>query len=253
MQPISSLSHPLVKRAIELLHKKGRQEHQQCVVEGVRACATFFAAKQQLYHLFITENMKDKVPAGCLERKIVVVSERVMKEISPTVTPSGMIAIFSIPQAPDPATLTAGLVLAQIQDPGNMGTLIRTAAALNQRSIVVVEGVEPWNPKVIQASAGTIAQVTIFSLSWEQLKQYKRDLRLCGLVVTGGNLPHEVDLGNSLLVVGNEAHGLPEAWQHDCQERMTLPMPGGTESLNVAIAGSIALYLASMLPSYKKL
>lgn len=246
MQRISSLSNPLVHRATQLLHKKGRQEHQQCVVEGMRACATFFAAGRQLYHLFVTETMLDKVPKECPERKIVIVTERVMKAISPTVSPSGMVGIFSIPGAPDPALLQPGLVLANIQDPGNMGTLIRTAAALNKRSIVVIEGVEPWNPKVIQASAGTIALVTIFSLTWQELLQHKGSLKLCGLVVAGGSLPQAIDITQSMLVVGNEAHGLPAAWQADCEQRMTLPMPGGTESLNVAIAGSIALYLATV-------
>lgn len=243
MRLISSLDNPLVRRALELHHKKGRIEHGQCLVEGVRATAAFFAAERQLYHLFVTQDLVGQVPQDCPDHKVVVVSERVMGKISLGSSASGILGIFVIPEQKGPTALTSGLVLAQIQDPGNMGTLIRTAVALNKKSIVIIEGVEPYNPKVIQASAGTIAFADIIELSWQELTA-RATSELCALVVSGGKKPQEIDFTQSLLVVGNEAHGLPEAWLTDCQQRLTLPMPGGTESLNVAVAGSIALYLA---------
>ena len=241
MQTITSLDNPLVKRVIQLHEKKGRKEHQQCIVEGLRACETFFASNLRLYHLFVTDKMVTHIPPSCPQHKIVVVAERVMNKISTTTTPSGMLAVFAIP-TPDPAQLETGLVLAQMQDPGNVGTLIRTAAALNKRSVIMVEGVEPWSPKVIQASAGTIASVDIFQWSWHDVLAHKGARTLCGLVVSGGKAPQELDLTNSLLVIGSEGHGLPAEWQKDCDSLLTLPMPGKTESLNAAVAGSIALY-----------
>lgn len=244
MQTITSLDNPLIKRVMQLHEKKGRKEHQQCIVEGVRACATFFEQGIKLYHLFVTAELFDKVPVQCPSHKIVQVSERVMNKISTSATASGMLAVFSIPSQPDPSTLQAGLVLAQIQDPGNMGTLMRTAVALNKPSIVIIEGVEPWSPRVIQASAGTIAMAKIFQWSWQDLVAHKNNLKLCALVVSGGKSPQELDVQQSLLVIGSEAHGLPAEWQQACDMLLTLPMPGKTESLNAAVAGSIALYCA---------
>ncbi len=154
-------------------------------------------------------------------------------------------ASFSIPQSPSPCALTSGIVLARITDPGNMGTLIRTAAGLNIKSVVVIEGTDPWSPKVVQSSAGTIGMVSLFAWNWETLMMHKKNYTLCALVIAGGKNPSQVPLHNALFVVGSEAEGIPPAWTEQCDETITLPMPGSTESLNAAVAGSIMLYLAS--------
>ena len=167
-----------------------------------------------------------------------------MKKMSTATTPSGLLGVFKIPPAPKIEYLGPGLVLAQISDPGNMGTLIRTALACGKQTIVIVEGTDPWSPKVVQASAGTIAQARIFNLDWKTLVAQKKTLKLYGLVVHNGKNIHTIDRNHALIVVGNEAHGLPKEWAHNCDDLITLPMPGGTESLNAGVAGSIAAYLA---------
>ncbi len=123
-----------------------------------------------------------------------------------------------------------------------MGTLIRTTAAMGLKTVVCIETVDPWSPKVIQSSAGTIAAVNIFQIDWGILMQYKGDLSLNALVVLGGDAPSTMPK-NSLIVIGNEAKGLPEKWVSKCEQHITLPMPGQTESMNAAVAGAIALYL----------
>lgn len=96
---------------------------------------------------------------------------------------------------------------------------------------------------MVQATAGTIGMVHIIETDWQTLRTYHAD-KLCALVATGGKTPEELDKSKQrLLVVGNEAHGIPSEWLTDCNEKLTLPMPGSTESLNAAIAASIALYL----------
>lgn len=114
---------------------------------------------------------------------------------------------------------------------------------MGYKNVIIVQGCDPWSPKVIQASAGTIALVSIIQCSWEELIAKKGSTKLCALVVKDGYKPEDLDLKKSLLVVGNEAQGLPEAWIGQCEQKMTIPMPGNTESLNAAVAGSIALYL----------
>lgn len=246
IKQITSLDNSLIKRVVDLHEKKGRTLHRQCVVEGLRANETFIKAGLNLSHLFVTQQALEHegVAQLCPEEKLILVTFAVMKKISLTSTPSGIVGVFYLPQAPAATELQAGLVLAQIQDPGNMGTLIRTSVALGRKSVVIVEGVDPWSPKVIQASAGTVALAQLFLWSWQELLANKGPLSLCALVVKQGKAPSELSLNDSLLVVGNEAHGLPQAWQQDCDTLLTLPMPGGAESLNAAVAGSIALYCA---------
>jgi TrmH family RNA methyltransferase len=124
-----------------------------------------------------------------------------------------------------------------------MGTLIRTAAAMDVKTVICIESTDPWSPKVIQASAGAIAQVNIISMNWHDLIAAKKDLPLFALVVDSTKKPEEVTNRNCLLVIGSEAHGIPAEWISDCDEKVTIPMPGKTESLNAAIAGSIAMYV----------
>lgn len=241
MTLISSRQNPAVKTVCALHDAKERKAQQRFIAEGLRTISTFAQHAFVPEALYVTPEMqKDTEQAGI--KNFQLVTDDVMKKMSASSTPSGILAVFKIPQPA--AGLTSGLVLAQISDPGNMGTLIRTCAAMGFKTVVVVEGTDLWSPKVIQASAGTIALVQIFQWTWKELIEKKGSITLCALVVAGGKQPEELDLSNSLLVVGSEAHGLPPAWTAQCEQKMTIAMPGNTESLNAAVAGSIALYLS---------
>jgi TrmH family RNA methyltransferase len=154
------------------------------------------------------------------------------------------VGVFEIPKQEPLSALTGGLVMTKIADPGNMGSLIRSCAAFGVKTVVTIDGADVWSPKVVQASAGTLALVNVFETNWKDLLRYKKDLKLCALVVDGGKKPSHTTLDNTLLVVGNEAQGIPQEWVAECEETMTISMPGQVESLNAAVAGSIALYLA---------
>ena len=162
-----------------------------------------------------------------------------MKKLSQASTPSGILGIFEIPEKSE--KLTSGIVLAQISDPGNMGTLIRTAAAMDLKTVVIVEGADPWSFKVVQSTAGNIAMVNVFQWNWDKLLQKKKGFNLIALVVKNGKILKKEE--NFLLVVGSEAHGIPKKWINDCNQLVTLDMPGKIESLNASIAGAIAMYL----------
>ncbi len=242
---ISSRANPLVLQYAALKSSQERYAQSLFVAEGARVCATLHAHGIKLRHLLFTPEHEHQMVKQFPIDLCVRVTTQIIEKIATTETPSGIVGIFEIPEEPIAATITPGLVLAEISTPGNMGTLIRTAAAMGVKSVVVVEGTDPWSPKVVQATAGAIGSVTLFQWSWKELIQYSKQytIPLCGLVVTGGAKPQEVPLNKSLLVIGNEAHGLPSAWQKECAYGMTIPMPGNTESLNAAIAGSIALYI----------
>lgn len=244
MKIITSRQNPEIKLIQELHGSKERKLHKKFIAEGLRTCSTLLTGGCTLEQFYVTESVQQTAHALVSAEKITVVNDSVMEKISTTKTPSGLLGVFHIPQQKPLSAITAGIVLAQISDPGNMGTLIRSAAAMNA-CVVIIEGVDAFAPKVVQASAGTIGLVSLFQLSWQELIAHKGNLKLCALVVHGGKKPQEIDLNNSLLVIGSEAHGIPEQWIAECDQQLTLPMPGNTESLNAAIAGSIALYLVT--------
>lgn len=245
VKKINSTANPIIKHVVQLHSSKHRAKLQEFIAEGFRTISTLIAAGSKLITLFVQEEFLYDAQQIAPEKSIIVVDSSVMGKISTSKTPSGLLATFHIPQQPSFDMLGSGIVLAQIADPGNMGTLIRTAAAMNTKTVVCIETVDPWNPKVVQATAGAIGNVSLFRISWHELLLNKKDLRLCALVATEGKNPSVVDLKNTLIVVGNESTGIPEQWIAQCDEKITLPMPGNFESLNAAVAGSIALYLAA--------
>lgn len=247
IRTITSTSNEEVKEIAKLGSTKERATQGRFIAEGTRICTTLIHAglkPEQIY--VIDEDHAQQVRPIVSEKKITLVSAHVMEKMSQAVTPSGVLGVFPIPSKPAVTNMSSGLVLAKIADPGNLGTLMRTAAAMNKRTVVLVSSVDPYSPKVVQSSAGYIAYLDIFRLDWDTLikAKTKQKLKLVALVVTDGKSPDKIDFKDSLLVVGSEAHGIPQPWLDTCDEQMTLPMPGNIESLNAAVAGSIALYIA---------
>lgn len=206
LKALTSAANPLIKLVVSLHESKGRKETGLCIVEGQRALETALQGLK-LETLYCTEQHIPAAERLAPSSKIIVVPPLLMKKISAATTPSGLLGIVHIPSVQ--TELTPGLVLAKISDPGNMGTLIRTAAACGIRSVVIVEGTDPWSPKAIQASAGTIGLVTIFQWDWQALLQKKGTLNLAALVVEGGAPCNTLNPQNDLIVVGNEATESP--------------------------------------------
>lgn len=245
IKQINSLTNPLIKRVVQLHSPKYRDLYREFIAEGFRTISTLINTKSELFSLFVVAESLYDAQQIAPDSSIVIVSESVMKKISTAKNPSGFLATFSIAPQPSLDTLSAGIILAQVSEPGNMGTLIRTAVAMGKKTVICIETVDPWNPKVVQASAGTIGQASIFCITWQDVIMNKKDLNICALVPTEGKKPEAADLKNTLIVIGNEGAGIPETWIAQCDEKITLPMPGNCESLNAAVAGSIALYLAA--------
>lgn len=251
MKKIDSLNNPLIKEIASLQHAKYRYQHGRYTAEGKRVIETLLAAGQQYVHLLGTQEHYQTAQAiGDDKNEPFVVSQSIMAKISSSKTPSGLLGVFNLPAAKKFTATPARpiLVLAQIQDPGNMGTLIRSSVAFGIREIIIVEGTDPWSPKVVQATAGTIGYATIYDLSWDELQTLKGNMPLYALVAHAGENPRLLQEQPGLIVVGNEAHGIPEDWLGQCDKQITIPMNAAIESLNAAIAGSIALYLISQKP-----
>ncbi len=242
MKIITSRQNEQIKELTLLHQPKYRKKLQQFLAQGMRTVTTLMGKLEPL-QLYMTEEFFNQHKKDFKTDKITIISQEVLEKISTTATSQGIVGLFAIPKSSD-KSLTKGLVLCNITDPGNMGTLIRTAAAMNVKTVVLIDGVDPWSPKVVQATAGTLASVNIIECSWQELINRKAALKLCALVVKDGQNTNILSRDDILIVVGNEAVGIPAQWLRDCELNCTLSMPGNTESLNAAIAGSIALYLA---------
>jgi RNA methyltransferase, TrmH family len=241
MKTISSRANPLIQSLVELHHAEGRLKQRKYIAEGLRICETLCMYNKPEF-CFVLEKHCAWAQEHCSDNTIIIVSESVMQKISCATNPSGILMVFMIHALPILTTLSDSIVLYEMQDPGNVGTLLRTACAVGIKNIIAIGGIDLWNPKVVQASAGTIGKLRCYSMTWDSLLAYKESLQLCALVVKDGVHPSLLKKPVTL-VVGSEAHGLPESKVRDCGQQCTLPMPGGTESLNAAVAASIALYL----------
>ena len=245
-------------KEIQLIHAlqstKGRNEQGRFIAQGKRVCKTILEHHKntslvQLYILkssFLAAQTLLSCHPTSLDSSVYItlVNDAVMDKISTVQTAPGIVGVFTQPKILPLSQLSFGLILARVRDPGNVGTLIRSATAFGARSIVLIESADPWNQKVVQASAGTITFLPLFILRWQQLIDNKKNLSLCALVPSNGKHPNNISLRNTLLVVGGETTGIPDEWLKHCDMQLTLPMTGNIESLNAAVAGSIALYLS---------
>lgn len=250
---ITSVDNIIIKQLVLLQSAKRRREFGSFLAEGVRCIRTLLDSGTSVEHIFITEQSASLVEqlTPLDQSQVTIVSERVMRKISQASTPSGMLARFRMPGKKEFVPKIKSLVLSQLQDPGNMGTLIRTAVALDITSIVILSGsTDPWSYKTVQASAGTVGYADIYEMDWKEFLECKNALAgslTLGLVVSNGLSPRAIQLLDQhtsiFLLVGSEAHGLSQEQIRSCDTLVTLPMPSNkTESLNAAIAGSIALY-----------
>lgn len=175
--------------------------------------------------------------------ELVRVTPDVLDRVASTQHPRGPVAVFAPPTVATPATGHA-LVLWGVADPGNAGTLIRTAAAFGASVIASPGTVDLWAPKVLRSSAGAHFATSIderASLSVDDL--HSEGYQVVATVAEGGDPVHEVAAGDrSALVIGAEARGLPQDVVGSADARVTIAMTG-TESLNAAVAGSITAYV----------
>jgi len=245
IKTITSLTNPLIQQAVKLHSAKYRDRCKEFIAQGLRVITTLIEAQHIPITVFTTEKLLYHAKKLASQEKIILISETLMKKISTLESASDIVAIFPIPLPLPYDQITSGVVLMELQNPGNAGTLIRTAVAMNKKTAIFVNSVDPWNPKVVQASAGAIGLINIFQLTWDELITYKNSLTLCALVVKNGKDPKKITFNNSLIIVGNEGQGLSDEKIKQCDEQITLLMPGKFESLNASIAGSIALYLSA--------
>lgn len=181
--------------------------------------------------------------------EVLLLSHEAFGSAACTEHAQGVAAILPVPESAYAARSGDLVVVADgLQDPGNLGTLIRSAEAFGAAAVAMTANtVNPWNGKCLRAAAGAAFRVALPAWNDSLLHSLRQvDARLYAAVAHGGTFAHRANLtGTRVLVVGNEAAGVSQALLQVCDERLTLATPGPTESLNAAVAGSLLLYEAS--------
>ena len=238
MEPISSTSNPTVKALRRLSSPKGRAASGLAIAEGPHLVEAVREAGIVVRQL-VTTDRSDIDRYGDVE-SVVVVNENVLASVSDTRSPQGPMAVFAIPHA-EGIRRHDTVILHGIADPGNVGTLIRSATAFGFDVAVSGATADPWNPKVLRASAGAVFANRPRS-STNPVSDARRLGLVCVAMVPRGGSELSIPAHPIALLVGSEAHGLPELMVEACQARLTIGMGAAVESLNAAVAGSIAMH-----------
>lgn len=249
---MNSPSQALLKEIAGLKQKKIREETGLILVEGRHPVEEALPAGLKLRYWFTLQGAAaSHLPNVEIPGPAYAVDEKQMARIASTTSPPPCIGVFEHPSLSKSATGDWQLVLDGLQDPGNLGTLIRSAIAFGVDAVVLTpDCVEPFNPKVIRASAGLIFAVPLAVQSREALlAQFQQENRRV-LVTTGQPqaLPYDAAdySGLCALVLGNEGQGVSEILMQAPQtQAITIPMAAKVESLNVAISGSVILAKAA--------
>jgi TrmH family RNA methyltransferase len=183
------------------------------------------------------------------------VDEKVFHAISDTQTPQGILVVLPHFQVPLPPSFDFVLILDAIQDPGNLGTILRTAAAAGVQVVFLTPGtVDPFSPKVVRAAMGAHFHLPIHSLAWEEIEAqiYQHSLRTY-LASPHADTPYtEVSLRSPLaLIIGSEAEGASDRAKSLAHIHIRIPMPGATESLNASVAAAILIFEVVRQRSHK--
>jgi len=248
---ISSPQNPKVKLARSLAGRsKGRRESHAFLAEGVRLVEEALAADWPFEFVLHTERLSErgaKLIQDMRQRRIECdeVPTRVLASISDTDTSQGILAVLKESALPLPKTADFILILDAIREPGNLGTLLRAAAAAGVQAVLLApETVDVFSPKVVRAGMGAHFHLPIRSMDWTEIHELTKPLGLrMYLADMQGSSCWETDLRRPLgLIIGGEAEGATESARRTAQQTVSIPMPGRAESLNAAVAGSILMF-----------
>ncbi|MFW5830229.1 MAG: TrmH family RNA methyltransferase [Planctomycetota bacterium] len=237
-EPIRSPANPQVKALLRLQKARGRREHGHFLVEGRRAIQAFLDAGWQPQQLWLREELTPPQGWPPVRRCSAAVAQRV----SQATTASGYLAVFPLPDGAELAPADGGLLLWGIRDPGNLGSLFRSAVAFRRGRIVLVDCCDPFGGKVVQATAGCLAGLRLWQCDADRALALLAAAPGLALVARDGQALEGIAPEKLWIVVGSEAHGLPAAVISACRYRVTLPMAPEAESLNAAVAGAIVCY-----------
>lgn len=244
---ITSAANPLIKRIKSLEQKKYRDEDKVFVVEGQRHIEEMLAGGWKAEMIVFATEAKSKVKLPKTSAQFIETTEELLSRMTGRDNTQGVIGIFR-QQLHELAEVKAGLWvgLDGVRDPGNLGTIIRTSAAVKAEGIILIGNTcDPFSPEAIRAGMGSLAQMKIVRATPENFTKWRSDFkgRITGTHVVEAkdyrDISHDMP---QILMMGAEQNGLSDDMLKICDDIVKIPMPGGIESLNLAVSTGILLY-----------
>jgi RNA methyltransferase, TrmH family len=250
MEPITSTQNNRVKLAHGLQTRpRTRRKERKIVLEGVRLLRDAVERGHKPEFVFFDPKSVDyDLLADLQERKFetLPVTTEVMQHISDTETPPGIFGVFPMPFPPMPRQPRKALILDNVRDPGNVGGMLRTAAAAGVEVAVLSPGcADPYNPKTLRSGMGAHFRIPVVEATWEEIITFCESLNVY-LAAADGEITHDAVNWTErwALVVGSEAHGVGEEAQSLGGRKIGIPMAAETESLNASVAAAVILFEA---------
>lgn len=254
MELIQSKDNSIIKEAKKLKERRFRALNSQFLIEGFRFVEEALKSSFHVSQIFLNENNLNKWQSFNLDKvlqnqtKIYIVKEAVFKQLSETENPQGVIAVVDKIKVPIAKKDGIYVLVDRIQDPGNLGTIIRSAHAAGASGIIITKGtVDVYNEKTLRSTMGSIFNIPVIE---DENLSFTKSLKSGGFKLIVSSLENSTDFykinltQNLIIAVGNEGSGISEEIYSLGDIKAKIPMPGKAESLNAAVAASVMLFEA---------
>lgn len=254
LELIQSKDNSIIKEAKKLKEKRHRALNSQFLVEGFRFVEEALKSSFKVSQVFLNESNLDKWRDYNLDNilqgstKVYILKETVFKQLSETENPQGVIAVVDIIKRPIAKEDGIYILADRIQDPGNLGTIIRSAHAAGALGVIVTKGtVDIYNEKTLRSTMGSIFNIPVIE---DDNLNFTKSLQASNFKLIVSSLEDSTDfykvnlVQNLIIAVGNEGNGISDEIYSIGDIKIKIPMPGGAESLNAAVAASIMLFEA---------
>jgi len=240
---ITARKNPLMQQVRRLLNsRKERQASGLFVADGTKLLQEAIRWWQGLDTVILSDGVEVNVPEGV---RVVYVPEDVMESISPMQTPQGALFLCRLPEKQSFSPVPGMLLLDGIQDPGNLGTILRTADAL-QVPVALLEGcADPYSHKVVRSSMGAVFRTPVVQTTWQEVKEACKRSGIPVAVTALSDRAQDIrnaDLKTMAVVIGSEGRGVRQEILESTQAELIIPMSEHCESLNAAIAAAIVMW-----------
>lgn len=254
MQVISSKDNELVKKVKKLKEKKYRDEENAFIVEGIKMVEEAIDENAKIQLIVICEEcinngtLNKEIMYKIAKHECIYVTEKIFNLLTDVKTPQGILAVIGKKGKNTEIDYSKDIIIALdgIQDPGNLGTILRTVDSIGLNQIIVSKGTaDAFNSKVVRSTMGAIFRIKIIEV--ENLAQAIKEMRKhhFKLMVTSlqtKNSIYDIDFYKKIIVIGNEANGVSKEIQDMADEKAKIPMLGRTESLNASVAAGVVMY-----------
>lgn len=254
MQVITSKDNEIIKNIKKLKDKKYRDEEELYIIEGIKIIEEAIEEEANIQKIVICEEC---VATGEIEQKLlytiakydcIYVNKKLFNFLTDVVAPQGILAVVEKPSKDRKIRYDQDVILALdgIQDPGNLGTILRTVDSVGLKQIIVTKNTaDCYNPKVVRSTMGAIFRVNV--IETEDLCKTLKELRknkyeIIATSLDTNNSIYDISYNKKVIVIGNEANGVTKQVQELASKKVKIPMLGKTESLNASVATGIILY-----------